>query len=66
MGGGRDVAACFAPRIESLETDEGGGHAGVGDVFLSAKIGRIQEKNAECGEKYIAGLTPRAHDKEKK
>ena len=26
-GGGRDVAACFAPRIESLETDEGGGHA---------------------------------------
>ncbi len=29
-GGGRDVAACFAFRIESLETDEGGCHAGVG------------------------------------
>jgi len=29
-GGGRDVAACFASRIESLEIDEGGGHAGVG------------------------------------
>ena len=29
-GGGRDVAACVASRIESLEIDEGGGYAGVG------------------------------------
>ena len=35
-----------------------------GGVFLSAKIGRIQEKNAECGKRNIASLTSRAHDKE--
>ena len=39
-GGGRDVAACFASRIESLETDEGGCHAGVGGAGEERKNDR--------------------------
>ncbi len=48
-GGGRDVAACFASRIESLETDEGGGHAGEAAFFYPPRLDGYKRKTPSVG-----------------